>query len=155
MNNEFLRLNKKHTGTLIEQRKTKPQETLEFKMDKTMQTYSFSPPINLVEEGNWLLGVTSFEATNSVFKRTNENNSFSITIPGHWDSKSAEKTIYELNNLLELRSLEWHVKEVRKSRNQIKIGDNEYKLSDFEYSKKWDTWRIKNCKIKRSWGFGK
>ena len=99
MNNELLLLIKKHTDTLIEQTKTKPQETLEFKMDKQMQTFSFNPPINLIEEGRCLLAVSSFECTNSVFNITNENNSFSITIPGHWESKSAQKTIDELNNL--------------------------------------------------------
>ena len=135
MNNELLLLIKKHTDTLIEQTKTKPQETLEFKMDKQMQTFSFSPPINLIEEGKWLLAVSSFECTNSVFNITNENNSFSITIPGHWESKSAQKTIDELNKLLELRSLELHVNEVRKRGNQIKIGDKEYKLSDFDTQK--------------------
>ena len=135
MNNELLLLIKKHTDTLIEQTKTKPQETLEFKMDKQMQTFSFNPPINLVEEGRWLLGVSSLECTNSVFNITNENNSFSITIPGHWESESAEKTIGELEKLLELRSLELHVNEVRKRGNQIKIGDKEYKLSDFDTQK--------------------
>ena len=58
MNNELLLLIKKHTDTLIEQTKTKPQETLEFEMNKKMQTFSFNPPINLVEEGKWLLGVS-------------------------------------------------------------------------------------------------
>ena len=135
MNKELFLLIKKHTDTLIQQRKTKPQETLEFKMDKQMQTFSFNPPINLVEEGKWLLAVSSFECTNSVFNITNENNSFSITIPGHWESKSAQKTIDELNNLLELRSLDLHVKEVRKRGNQIKVGDKEYKLSDFDTQK--------------------
>ena len=135
MNNELLLLIKKHTDTLIEQTKTKPQETLEFKMNKQTETFSFNPPINLVEEGKWLLGVTSLECTNSVFNITNENNSFSITIPGHWESKSAQKTIDELNKLLELRSLELHVAEVRKRGNQIKIGDKEYKLSDFDTQK--------------------
>ena len=33
MNNELLLLIKKHSGTLIEQTRTKPQETLEFKMN--------------------------------------------------------------------------------------------------------------------------
>ena len=32
-------LTKKHTDTLIEQTKTKPQETLEFKMSKQMQIF--------------------------------------------------------------------------------------------------------------------
>ena len=39
MNNKLLLLFKKHTDTLIEQTKTKPQETLEFKMNKQMQTF--------------------------------------------------------------------------------------------------------------------
>ena len=54
MNNEVLRLNKKHTDTLLDQTKTLPQETLEFKMNEQMQTFSFSPPINVVEECKWL-----------------------------------------------------------------------------------------------------
>ena len=62
-----------------------------------MQTFSFSPPVNLFEGRKWSLLVTSFEATNSVFKITNENNSFSITIPDHWQTKSVEKTVNELN----------------------------------------------------------
>ena len=53
MNNGLLLLIKKHTDTSIEQTKTKPQETLEFKMNKQMQTISFNPLINLIEEGRW------------------------------------------------------------------------------------------------------
>ena len=87
----MLLLFKKHTDALIEQTKTEPQETLDVKMNKKMQTLSFSLPIILVKEGKWLLGVTSFECTNSVFNITDENNSFSITTPGHWSSESAKK----------------------------------------------------------------
>ena len=93
MNNELLLLVKKHTDTLIEQTKTKPQKTLEFKMNKQLQSFWFNPPINLVEEGKWLLAVSSFECTNSVFTMTNENNLFSIIIPGLHQTESAEKTI--------------------------------------------------------------
>ena len=106
MNIEFLLLIKKHTDTLIEQTKTKIQETLEFKMNKQMQTFSFNPSINLVEEGKWLLGLSSLECTNSVFNITNENNSFSIIIPGHYQDKSDEKTSGDLNKLLEPKPLE-------------------------------------------------
>ena len=146
MNNELLLLIKKHTDTLIEQTKTKPQETLEFKMNKQMQTFSFNPPINLVEEGKWLLAVSSFECTNSVFNITNENNSLSIIIPGHYETESAEKTIDDLNKLLEIKSLELHVDEVRKRGNKIKIGDNEYKLSDFDNQKHEILQELKNAK---------
>ena len=146
MNNELLLSIKKHTDMLIEQTKTKPQETLEFKMNKQMQTFSFNPRINLLEEGKWLLAVSSLECTNYVFNITNENNSFSIIIPGHYQTESAEKTIDELNKLLELGSLELHVKEVRKRRNKIKIGDIEYKLSDFDSQKNEILGELKNIK---------
>ena len=146
MNNELLLLIKKHTDTLIEQTKTKPQETLEFKMNKQMQTFSFNPPINLIEEGKWLMAVSSFDCTNSVFNINNENNSFSIIIPGHYQTEFAEETIDELNKLLELKYLELHVAEVRKRGNKIKIEDNEYKLSDFDTQKNEILEELKNAK---------
>ena len=80
----------------------------------------------MVEEGKWLLAVSSLECTNSVFNITNKNNSFSITIPGHWETKYAEKTIDELSKLLELRSqngIELHVEQVRK-KGKISIDDH-------------------------------
>ena len=146
MNNELLLLIKKHTDTLIDQSKTKAQETLEFKMNKQMQTFSFNPPINLVEEGKWLMAVSLFDCTNSVFNITNENNSFSSIIPGHYQNKSDEKTFNELYKILELRSLELHVKEVRKRGNRIKIGDIEYNLSDFDTQKNEILETLKNVK---------
>ena len=105
-------------------------------MVRSKQTFSFNPPINLVEEGKWLLALSSLECTNSVFNITNENISFSIIIPGHYQTEFAEKTNNDLTNLLELRSLELHVKEVSKTGNKIKIGDDEYKFSDFDFQKK-------------------
>ena len=142
----MLILIKKHTDTLIEQTKTKPQETLEFKMNKQNQTFSFNPSINLLEEGKWLLAVSSFECTNSIFNITNENNSFSIIIPGHYETKFAEKIIDELNRLLDLRTLELHVDEVEKRGNKIKIEDKQYKLSDFDNQKYEILQELKNVK---------
>ena len=95
--------------------------------------------MNLVEEGKWLLAVSLFECTNSVSNITNENSSFSTSIPGHWESKSAEKIIDELNKILKFKSLELHVKEVRKRGKKIKLGDNEYKLSDCDTQKQRDS----------------
>ena len=146
MNIELLLLIKKHTDTLIEQTKTNPQETLEFKMNKQKQTFSFNPPINLLAEGKWLLAVSLFDCTNSVFKITNENNSFSIIIPDHYQNKSDEKTIDDINNLLVLKSLELHVEEVRKRGNKIKKEDKEYKLSDFDSQKHEIIEELKNAK---------
>ena len=146
MNNELLLLIKKHTYTLIENTRTRPQETLEFKMNKQRQTFSFNPPINLVEDDKWLLAVSSFECTNSVFNITDENNSFSIIIPGHYQNKPDGKTINDLNKLSELKSLELHVDEVKKRGNKIKIADKEFKLSDFDNQKYEILQEIKNAK---------
>ena len=92
------------------------------------------------------MAVSLFDCTNSVYNITNENNSFSIIIPGHYQNEFAEKTIDELNKLLELKSLELHVAEVRKRGNKIKIGDNEYKLSDFDTQKYEIIEDLKNAK---------
>ena len=81
MKNEVLLLIKKHTDTFIEETKTKPQETLQFRMILSKQTFLSNPPLNLVEEGERLLAVTSLDCTHSVFNITNENNSFSKITP--------------------------------------------------------------------------
>ena len=63
-----------------------------------------------------MLAVTSFEATNSVFKLTDKINSFSISAPGHWTTKASEN-IDKLINLLELRcqnDIELRVEEIEK-----------------------------------------
>ena len=135
MNNELLLLITKHTDTWIEQTKRKPQETLEFRMKEQMETFSFNPPIKLFEEGKWLLAVSSFECTKSVFNITNENKSFSIIIPSYYQTKSDKKLINDLKKLLELKSPELHVEEVRKRGDKIKKLDNEYKLSIFDAQK--------------------
>ena len=83
-----------------------------------MEAFSLSPAINLVEEGKWLLAVTSFEATSSVFNIPDENNSFSISTLGYSTPQDGEEPINKLNKLLEFRSendVELHVKEVEKN----------------------------------------
>ena len=127
--------NKKHTDTLCGRTRTRPQETLEFILNKQMETLSFSPPINLFEEGKCFLGLTSFQATNSVFNETNENNSFSLTKPGFWSSRGGAASRNRQWECLALRAqndFELHVEEVRKRGNERKIGDKECKLSDFD-----------------------
>ena len=73
--------------------------------------------MNFSEKGKSLLVVTTFEATNLISTWTNENNSFSITIPCHWNSDLAEKTFDEIFRLLEFRSpndIDIYVEQVRK-----------------------------------------
>ena len=60
-----------------------------------METFSSIPPINLFEEGIWLLAlaVKSFGAANSVFSITDENNSFSNSSPSYWIPDGGEEFI--------------------------------------------------------------
>ena len=57
-----------------------------------------------------------------------------------------KKMINDLKKLLELKSLELHVEKVRERGNKIKIGDNEYKLSDFDNQKHELLEEVKNAK---------
>ena len=61
------------------------------------------------------MAVTSSEATSTVFNKTDENNSFSISTPGLWNSEDSEELINGTNKLLELRSengIELHVEQI-------------------------------------------
>ena len=49
MNIELLLLIEKQTYILYEQTRTTPGESLEFSMNKQTETFSFSPPTNLIE----------------------------------------------------------------------------------------------------------
>ena len=62
---------KKHLY-ITEQTKTKPQETLEFNLRKPVETCSFRIPLSL-EDGEWLIRVTSLEVYNSIFRIIQEN----------------------------------------------------------------------------------
>ena len=127
----------KHTDTLMEETKTKLQETLGLKMNRQTQTFSFNPPINLSKEGKRLLTVTGFEARNSVFNMIDENNSFSISTPGHWNSEDGEEFDNKLNEILELRSeydIELHVK-VEKRGTRTEKGNSGCILAGFDHFK--------------------
>ena len=54
--------------------------------------------------------------------------------------------INDLNKLLELKSLELHVEEFKKRGDKIKVGNNEYKLSDFDTQKNEILEESKNVK---------
>ena len=66
----------KNCETLIEQTNRKADETLEFKMNKSRETFHFSQPIQI--QGNWMIGLTDLEVYNSIFNITEENNKFEI-----------------------------------------------------------------------------
>ena len=70
---ETLLLSKtKNCETLIEQTHRKAEETLEFKLTKSRETFHFNPRILI--EGSWMIGLTSLEVYNSIFNITKKNN---------------------------------------------------------------------------------
>ena len=66
----------KNCETLIEQTHRKAEETLEFKMNKSRETFHFSQPIQI--QGDWMIGLIDLEVYNSIFNITEENNKFEI-----------------------------------------------------------------------------
>ena len=66
----------KNCETLIKQTHTRPEETLEFKLNKSRETIQFNLPISI--EGSWMIGLISLEVYNSIFNITDENNNFEL-----------------------------------------------------------------------------
>ena len=66
----------KNCETIIEQTHRKPEETMEFKMTKSRETFHFSPSIQV--KGDWMIGLTDLEIYNSIFNITEENNKFKL-----------------------------------------------------------------------------
>ena len=63
---------------IVENALSKPQETLEFKMNKQKESFSFDIPLDLPEQ--WMMGVTSLEVYNTVYNITEKNNKFKILL---------------------------------------------------------------------------
>ena len=66
----------KNCETLINQTHRKSEETLEFKMIKSRETFQFKPPIQI--KGDWMIGLVDSEVYNSIFNITEENNKFEL-----------------------------------------------------------------------------
>ena len=66
----------KNCETLIDQTHRKAEETLEFKMIRSKQTFQFKPQIQV--KGDWMIGLVDLEVYNSIFNITEQNNKFQI-----------------------------------------------------------------------------
>ena len=66
----------KNCETLIEQTHRKAEETLEYKMNKSRETFHSKPPIQV--KGDWMIGLINLEVYNSIFNINEENNKFDI-----------------------------------------------------------------------------
>ena len=61
---------------IVENTLSKPQETLEIKMNKQKESFSFDIPLDLPEQ--WMMGVTSLEVYNTIYNITEKNNKFKL-----------------------------------------------------------------------------
>ena len=68
----------KSNQEIVEYTNSKPQETLEFKMNKQKESFSFDVPLILNEK--WMMGVTSLEVYNTVYNITEKNNKLQIIL---------------------------------------------------------------------------
>ena len=68
----------KNCETSIDQTHRKAEETLEFKMIRSKQTFHFKPQIQV--KGDWMIGLVDLEVYNSIFNITEENNRFELYI---------------------------------------------------------------------------
>ena len=68
----------KNCQTLIKQTHSKPQETPEFKLTKTRESFPLKLSLNLSPDTKWMVGLTSLEVYNSVFNIREKNKKFEL-----------------------------------------------------------------------------
>ena len=66
----------KNCGTLLKQTDTKAEDTLEFKLTKPRETFSFKPQIP--NKGSRMIWLTNPEVYKSIFNLTEENKKFDL-----------------------------------------------------------------------------
>ena len=66
----------KNCETLIKQIHTRLEETLEFKFNKSIETFLFNPTTSY--GGSWMIGLITLEVNNSIFNITEENIIFEV-----------------------------------------------------------------------------
>ena len=87
----------KNWETLIHQIHTIPEETLEFKMNKAIETFHVNPPIQV--EDDWMLGLIDLEVYNTIFNPTEKSTSFKIY--KYPDGKSVSVSYEKVRNEIE------------------------------------------------------
>ena len=101
---------------IVENTLSKPQETLEFKMNKQKESFSFDIPLDLPEQ--WMMGVTSLEVYNTIYNITEKNNKIKLftTEQNLKEDKFATEFIPKIKNLYETSDIE----EIKKLINDVK-----------------------------------
>ena len=73
---DLLLLLTKNCETLIDQTYKIAEETLEFKLTKSRESFSYNPAIQI--EGSWMIGLINLEVYNSIVNITDKNNKFEL-----------------------------------------------------------------------------
>ena len=86
----------------INQNQTRPQDTLEFKVSKQRETFSFKPPISI--EGSSMVGLPGLELYFFIFNITEKNNKFELYTDA-FDEFSFEELKHELEKILSISDI--------------------------------------------------
>ena len=95
----------------VENTHSKPQETLEYKLNKQKESFSFDIPLELPEK--WMMGVTRLEVYNTVYNITEKNNKLKVLLKDEQleslnvDTQSIENREY-LYNIFDTATLISH-----------------------------------------------
>ena len=112
----------KSNQEIVENTHSKPQETLEIKMNKQKESFSFDIPLDLPEQ--WMMGVTSLQVYNTVYNITEKNNKikFFETEKRLKEYKFATEFIPKIKNLYETSDKGIsNIEEIKKLINDVKI----------------------------------
>ena len=112
----------KSNQEIVENTHSKPQETLEFKMNKQKESFSFDIPLDLPEQ--WMMGVTSLEVYNTIYNITEKNNKikFFETEKRLKEYKFATEFIPKIKNLYETSNKGISdIEQIKKLINDVKI----------------------------------
>ena len=106
----------KSNQEIVENTLSKPQETLEFKMNKQKESFSFDISLDFPEQ--WMMGVTSLEVYNTIYNITEKNNKIKLftTEQNLKEYKFATEFIPKIKNLYETSGEE----EIKKLINDVK-----------------------------------
>ena len=118
---------------IVENTLSKPQETLEFKMNKQKESFSFDIPLDLPEQ--WMMGVTSLEVYNTVYNITEKNNKIKLFETEQnlkeykiaTDFMSMIKKLYEISN----KGIS-DIEEIKKLINDVKFKKVKFPKNYYE-----------------------
>ena len=140
---------------IVENTLSKPQETLEFKMNKQKESFSFDIPLELPEQ--WMMGVKSLEVFNTVYNITEKNNKLKLftTEQNLKEYKFAIEFIPKIKNLYKTSDKGISdIEEIKKLINDVKFKkvvfpENYYNELEKIINKNIEVKLIKILKIKQ------